>query len=436
MKKSVLVGLCLVVFCVISGGYIQGCGNVQQDPNAITVWHWMTDRHDAFVELASRYQEKTGITVNFQLIVPSDVYSKKIIAAAQAKILPDVFGILDKKSILGEFIKSGFVANLTQDFEENNSEWKRRFFIKALEVNVFEEGNSYDVDPGIYGVPLDVTTIQMLYNKKILKDAGFSNPPRTFDDFISYAQKLRDFGVTPFVSGWSELWLMDCFASNYAFNIMGEEKIMATYRGEIPYTDPDWIKVFEIFQTLMQENVVDQGIVTKSNKFAEQDFALERAAFAFNGSWSVNVYYGMNPDLEYGVMMPPPAAKEHQLLIWGGAGSSLMVNEASPNKDKAVGFLKWFTQKEQQRYLSEMTKNLPSNRYAFADLPEALADFGKAMDYSTNQMIWASEEDSLVKERFTKGLQSIIIGESTPEEVAQQVQEIKERQIARKKRRQ
>lgn len=428
--KKLVVGM-----MICASIFLTGCGGTQQDLNTITIWHWMTDRHDAFVELASEYQEQTGITVNFQLFAPSDVYSQKIIAAAQARILPDVFGILDKKSILGEFIKSGFVVNLKKDFEAGNNEWKRWFFEKALAVNVFEDGNPHGVEAGIYGVPLDVTTIQMVYNKKLLKKAGFTKPPATFDDFISYAQKLRTIGVTPLVSGWSELWMIDCFSSNYAFNIMGEEKVMATYRGDVPYTDPDWIKVFEIFQTLVQKNMVDQGIVTKSNKFAEQDFALERAAFAFNGSWCVNVYHGMNPDLEYGVMMPPPVSGKKHLMIWGGAGSSFMVNERSKNKDKAVVFLKWFTQKEQQQFLSEVTKNLPSNRRALASLPEELSDFGKAMDYSTHPTIWPAEEDALVKERFAKGLQSIIIGESTPEEVAQRVQKVKDRQLKRAKRR-
>ena len=87
---------------------------------------------------------------------------------------------------------------------------------------------------------------------------------------------------------------------------MGEEKIFATYRGQVKYTDPDWIKVFNVFAELRDKGVLIDGIVTKGNKYAEQDFALERAAFAFNGSWCVNVYHDMNPNLDYGVIPPPP----------------------------------------------------------------------------------------------------------------------------------
>jgi ABC-type glycerol-3-phosphate transport system substrate-binding protein len=391
----------------------------------------MTDRHDVLVQLAEQYKAQTGITVDFQLFAPSDIYSQKVIAAAQAHILPDIFGILDKKSVFADFIKGGFVANLKPYFEENGREWENSFFEKALEGNRFSANNAYGVAEGIYAAPLDVMNIQMVYNKKLLEKAGVVSPPKTFDEFLRAAEALNKIGITPFVSGWAELWLLDCFASNYAFNIMGIDKIMATYRGEVLYTDPDWVKVFEIFSVMAQKNILASGIVTKSNKFAEQDFALERAAFAFNGSWCVNVYHGMNPDLDYGVMLPPKISDGHPLMIWGGAGGSLVVNETSPRKEKAVAFLKWLTSQDQQAVLSEATRNLPSNRNALADLPKELADFGQAMDVVTHQTVWPIEEDAVVKEKFTKGLQSIIIGERTPQEVAREVQEIKKRQMER-----
>jgi ABC-type glycerol-3-phosphate transport system substrate-binding protein len=430
MKKGYITAILLffVILC--------GCAKPAQDSNTLYVWHWMVDRHDAFEVLAQKYKEQTGITVQFQLFAPSDIYSQKIVAAAQARILPDIFGVLDTKSVFADFIKSGFVEDLTEEFAKDNGAWEKSLFARAVAANLFEEGNSYGVKPGIYGVPLDVMNIQILYNKKLLKKAGINSPPKTFDEFIEATQALKRVGISGLVSGWGEHWLIDCFASNYAFNIMGEDKIMATYRGEVPYTDPDWIKVFGIFQTLVESESFVVGIVTKTNKFAEQDFALERAAFAFNGSWCANVYNDMNPDLDYGVMMPPSVDSKYPLKIWGGAGSSFMVNEAAFNKEKAVQFLKWLSAKEQQAYLSEETKNLPANRYAASKISRVLSDFASAMDNTTHPTIWPLDEDASVKEKFDKGLQSIIIGEKTPQEVAAEVQKAKERQMEKKRRRQ
>lgn len=327
------------------------------------------------------------------------------------------------------------MADLTAEFEKDNARWKKSLFEKALSSNMFEEGNTYGIKPGIYGVPLDVTTIQMLYNKKLLKTAGHLSPPKTFQEFIEVSQALKRVGISGMVSGWGEIWMVDCFASNYAFNIMGEEKIMATYRGEVPYTDADWIKVFSIFKQLVDNNMLIEGIIAKPNKEAEMDFALGRAAFAFNGSWSVNVYNDMNPDLDYGVMLPPAINLEPPLKIWGGAGSSFVVNNSSPRKDKAIAFLKWLTEKEQQEFLAKETRNLPSNRKALSAIPKVLEDFARGMDHATHPTAWKLIEQPVVTERFGKGLQSILLGKKTPEQVAQEVQEVKVREMAKAARR-
>ncbi len=409
---------------------LAGCGKSSQPSNKIVLWHWMTDRNDTLQKLAQQYKQETGIEVNIQLFAPSESYSQKVIAAAQANVLPDIYGVLDKKSIVADFIKAGLVLDLADDMQADGGKWKESLFEKAIADKSFSPNNIYDVKPGIYGVPIDVTNQQMLYNKKLLAKAGISAPPSSYEDLIKAALALKRVGITPFVSGWGELWLLDCFASNYAFNIMGEEKVFATFRGQVKYTDSDWIKVFNMFAELRDKGFFMDGIVTKGNKFAEQDFALERAAFSFNGSWCVNVYQVMNPNLDYGVMPPPPISNKNQLKIWGSAGSSFVVNGGSPNKDKAVAFLKWLTAKEQQVVLAKETNNLPSNKEALKVISPILGEFAKGMDQSTHPNIWPLNEHPLVSEAFDRGLQSIIIGEKTPTQVANEVQKVKDRQMA------
>ncbi|VAX35306.1 hypothetical protein MNBD_UNCLBAC01-1767 [hydrothermal vent metagenome] len=427
MKKLLGFILCVLVFL--------GCAKKEQDANTITLWHWMTDRNVAFEELARRYEEQTGIKVKVDLYAPSNAFTQRITASAQANVLPDIYGILDKKEKFAAYIESNFVADLTAEFQKDDGAWEKSLFTRAVNVNRFEEGNIYNIKPGIYGVPLDVMNIQMLYNKKLLAKAGIKEVPKTFEEFIEAGKALKRVGIAGFVSGWGEMWMTDAFASNYAFNIMGEEKVMATYRGEVPYTDPDWVKVFGIFETLSKEGILAEGVVTKPNKYAEQDFALERAAFSFNGSWCVNVYNDMNKDLEYGAMLPPAINPKRPMLVWGGAGSSFVVNNNSARKDKAIAFLKWLTAKDQQAYLAKETKNLPANREALSSIPAILSDFASAMEQTTHPTIWSHNENALVAEKFGKGIQSIIIGEKTPKQVAREIQKVKEREMEKERKR-
>jgi raffinose/stachyose/melibiose transport system substrate-binding protein len=235
------------------------------------------------------------------------------------------------------------------------------------------------------------------------------------------------------VSGWGEVWMIDCFANNYAFNIMGKDKVIATIKGEVAYTDPDWIRVLGLIKELQDSGVFSSGLVTMVNKTAEQLFANDRAVFAFNGSWCVNVYKGMNPKLSYGAILPPKASNKYPMAIWGGAGSSFMVNARSKNKEEVVKFLQWLTDAPQQAFLAQATNNLPSNKECLSNIPGILADFAKAMDYATHPNVWGVTEYPAVIEALDKGMQSIIIGERTPEQVATDVQRIKERELAKYK---
>ncbi|MDD5617919.1 MAG: extracellular solute-binding protein [Candidatus Omnitrophica bacterium] len=430
----------IFILFVFAFGFL-GCGKVADMNNAassssakkVVIWHWMTDREDVFQELARRYEKLTGVKIVFELYAPSDAYSQKVRASAQAQSLPDIYGILADKRDYASFIKAGHVANLSQEMTKDNGAWSGVFFSKALSVNEFLPNNKFNVEPGIYGVPIDVMNIQMLYNKKLFKKAGLdpNNPPQTWDDFIAAGKKLKDAGIQGLVSGWGETWLIDCFASNYAFNIMGEEKVFDTIRGKVPYTDLDWVKVFGLFKQLADEGILASGIVTMINKTAEQNFSNERAAFSFNGSWCVNVYAGMNPNLEYGAMFPPSVSKKYPMMVWGGAGSSFMVNGRSPNKEEAIKFLKWLTEQDQQIYLSRQTNNLPANKNCIADLPGILSDFAKRMNQTTHPNVWPVQEFPAVIERIDKGIQSIIIGEKSPEQLSREVQAIKERELAK-----
>ncbi len=436
MKKFSFVAVVLVLIC--SGVIVActGCGGSKEDPNQVTMWHWMTDRDAVLQQLAQQYEQETGVKIKIELFAPSDSYSQRITASSQANTLPDIFGILDKKEIFADFIRYGFVANLTEEFAKDGGAWEKSMFPKALDVNRFKPDNIYGIEPGIYGVPIDVTNIQMLYNKKLLAKAGIKKAPTNFSEFLASIKALKRVGVSGLVSGWGEIWMADAFASNYAFNIMGEEKVMATYKGDVKYTDPDWIKVLNVFKTLSEAGAFMEGIVTKPNKEAEQDFALERAAFAYNGSWCVNVYHDMNPSLEYSAMLPPTINPKRPMKIWGGAGSSFVVKETSTRKDKAIAFLKWLSAEKQQALLAKETRNLPANRKALESIPEVLADFASVMDNTTHPTIWKYNELPAVTEAFDKGIQSIIIGEKTPKQVASEVQAVKERETEKAKRRQ
>lgn len=423
-SKAILLSVLFSFICLFN----ISCSKQEatKDEDVVKIWHWMTDRQAAFEQLSKTYFEQTGVKVVFETYAPTDVYKNKITAAASGKLLPDIFNPISDKRELASYINAGYIADLT---DAMNDGWKDVFFEKSLVQNSFPEGNEWNVKPGIYGVPLDVSTLMIYYNKDLFKQAGLDpeNPPATWAEFIEAGKKLRAAGIQPFVSGFGESWLIGSFASSYQWSLFGKQGIIDTIEGKIPYTDNRWLKIFKLFEEMKDNKMFASGIVTMVNKDAERTFAIGKAAMALNGSWGVNVYKSMNPNLNYDIMYPPslPDAK-YPLLVFGGDGSSLFVNAMSPRKDKAIAFLKWFTQKDQQIFLAKETLNIPSNKDAAQDLPDILKKFSESVNRTFDAL--PVLEAWQVTNYININLQSVIIGEKTPEIAIKEVQAEKVRQ--------
>ncbi len=398
----------------------------------LIIWHWLSDRTDAFDYLAKEYKSQTGspVDIRIELYAPTSAYDSKIRAAAQASKLPDIYGVLMEMRDFASLIKAGHVLDLTPYMDADNGAWKSTFYKAGLIMNTFPEGNQYGVKPGIYGVPLDINNIQLIYNTTLLEKAGWDPDkiPATWEEFIALGDALKKAGIPGMVSGWGEPWMIHCFADNYAWNIMGQEKVLATIKGEVPYTDPDWIKVFDVFKQMKEHGLLSDGIVTMVNKEAEQTFANDRAAIAFNGSWCINIYESMNPAIKFKVALPPRVNLSRPMYIWGGT-TSFVVNARSSFKDEAVKLLKWLSEEKQQRYFSQQTLNIPANKNCADLLTGSMKGFAAGMENVVHPRLLPFEEFPLVTEAFDKGIQSILIGEATPEQVAKTVQEAKEREL-------
>ncbi|MFA6281116.1 MAG: extracellular solute-binding protein [Candidatus Omnitrophota bacterium] len=409
------------------------CSPQKPKENKIVAWHWMNDRKDALNELAKRYKEKTGVEVEFKLFSPPDIYSQKVIAAARAGNLPEIFGILGEKRTLASFIKAGHILDLSSYMQNENSAWEQRFYPETLAIVRFPSNNIFKTPEGIYGVPIDTTVIQFVYNKTLLKQSGINpdNPPKTLDEFIAQAKKVKEkSGVNGFVCGWGEGWLLDCLATEWAMNLMGEEKVFQTIKGDVHYTDKDWVEVFSLFAKLRDAGILAPNITTMINKESEDAFSKNQAAFSFNGTWAVNVYKQLGLDMDYGFFPLPKISEKYPVKVWGGAGSSFMVNAHSPIKQDAVKFLEWLTQKEQQEFLVKETNNLPSIKDCESAFSPILKTLTGSFKMLTHPNTWQYNEDSRVIEVMDKGLQQIVMGIKTPEEIAKEIDEVKQRVLS------
>jgi len=123
----------------------------------------------------------------------------------------------------------------------------------------------------------------------------------------------------------------------------------------------------------------------------------------------------------------PKVSSEYPTKVWGGAGSSLLIDANSSKKDQAVEFLKWLSAKDQQEFLAKETNNLPAIKNVDENLPLILKGLLGSFTNLTHPDIWPKDEDPRVIETMNRGLQQIVMGLKTPKQVAEEIQKKRKR---------
>lgn len=410
VAASIAVGLAMTGCAAESG---------EQPESSITFWHYWTDRADLLQELATQYEDETGVVVNLEL-VPGDALGQKFQAAAQADTLPDISaGWVGASEELAAYALEGQVLNLSE--LDDADSWFERFDASTMQGVTYLEGNQWGVDPGAYLVPFDTTNMQILYNKDLFDEAGIDSPPTNLDEFVAASDKLRDAGVQPFVSGFSS-WPLQTMAMMYIDNIVPLDVRDAAYSGEGRYDTPEWVEFLETFETLTEAGVFADGILGYDMPAAETLFTSGQAGMIFDGSWALGVFNQINPDFKnYGVFLPPSLGDE-PLYLSGGVGSMAFVVGTSPQAKEATAFLEWMTDSPQQKKYAEGSFNIPANKEVAdqVELDENIAAFAAGSDQILPPSTVAMQAPVITT--MVAGIQLIIAGTDTPESVAAKMQ--------------
>ncbi len=64
----------------------------------------------------------------------------------------------------------------------------------------------YQVDDEQYGIPFDLGMVGFWYNKDLFEQAGITEPPATWDEFLEDVGMLKDAGITPLALGEGDKW--------------------------------------------------------------------------------------------------------------------------------------------------------------------------------------------------------------------------------------
>lgn len=320
-----------------------GCGSSNgtdskdssKDDGVLTFWAYepqsIADK-EAYQALLEEFATETGNTVKATFI-PKDNFNTKLSSALANGKGPDI-SYLDQPLLAG-YAKDGTLFNITDKINSSSLD-TTSFFESALETNEFE--GAY------YGLPLNITTSVILYNKDLVSD---SELPTNWTDWVTLAQKVAE---NPEKAAFEEIgtggylsWYYQAFLCNAGGSLTNEAE------DEITFQQEPGVKAAQLLKDLYDAS--PEEIRASNSAFGNGNVAFTLGSGAEIDSLEQNF-----PNLNFGAMLIPPAETGGTSYSNIG-GENLVIYADSANQDAAFELLTFLSEKENAQKISEYTGN-------------------------------------------------------------------------------
>ena len=373
-----------------------------------------------FVDVAKKY-EALHPGVKVELIQESDDSVKgKTKALVASNSLPDVY--FTWTGSWGEnFVRGKRAVDLTPVIGPD-TEWGKTLATAAV--------SAFQYNGKLYGIPLYLDAKFMGYNKSLFEKAGITEP-KTFDDLLSACASLKKTGVTPISFGNKEGWP----GVHYAGQLLAYNVPQATLEKDfVPetakYTDPGYVESLKQYKQIIDECSDGSGTNGSSYASALQQFSNGKSAMYYQEiiEFDQSTADGALKRENFGFFkLPVPKDAKGDVKAIEGAPEGYMINAASKNVPLAIDFMRFVTSVENGKILSAPPYGQPSatvGGYSAESMNPTVVDGLKVIADSSYLMPWLDTANPpRVAAAWLSGLQALIGGSMTPEQVMERVKE-------------
>jgi raffinose/stachyose/melibiose transport system substrate-binding protein len=407
-KVMMAVTACLAV-TACTGGSPQSSGE-GGDPQTL---RWLIEEPEdaealqALEDHVATFTEESGIQVKISTL-PFDNMRTVLQTQLRSGEGPDVFNWGSGPSFGGALAEAGLLHDLTEAYEEHD--WQVFDFAKERVTH----------DGKIFGVPGEMETIGVFYNKDIFNELGLDEP-QSLDDLRAAAEQIKESGTVPFAVGDKEGWEGGHLLSMALASDIGSEAMEAVINGEESWSSPTVVDAFALWQDFDKQGYLPRSPTSVDYDTSISLFFSEDAAMIPTGSWLVGEIDD-NVDFEVGYI--PFPAPDGPGLFTGGLGSGPFVSAGTSKTDAAIEFVDFLASTEHAEWTVENLHTIPPVPIdtdgldvspLFAQVLEDTATLGRDGDFGHNIDVMVSDA---VNEAMYNGFQGILTGQATPEEAA------------------
>lgn len=291
---------------------------------------------EGFVAEFEKQNPNVHITVN----VPPDAEAV-LITRLTKNDMPDLFSI-GGNATYGELARAGAFKDLTNEKVVQNVQ---EAYIKMIGRLVGKDQTN------VYGVPY--ATNGILYNKDKFKELNLQ-VPKTWDELIETAEKIKAAGQIPFYLTLKDAWTIMVSWNALAANIPDDNFTDMRNEGKVKFKGSAYEEVADKILKLTEYGHGDNFGIGYSDGNAA--FAQGESVMYLQGNWAIPDITKANPNINLGMFAFPSTNDENRNRLVSGVDVLLAVFATTKHPEEAMKFIEFMTTKENaQKYIKEQS---------------------------------------------------------------------------------
>ncbi|XWN53402.1 extracellular solute-binding protein [Anoxybacillus flavithermus] len=340
-KKRLIVFGNLIVSMILL--FLVGCKAEEVDEKdsssgkvKIEFFHYKSEAKDTFDKLIAKF-EKENPNIDVVNVNPPDAETVLKTRVAKRDI-PDIVAI-GANSTFAELSKAGVFVDVTNAPELDS--------IQPAYIDMLRDVTGLEK---VYAIPYAANAVGIIYNKTIFNELGLT-VPKTWDELIDVAEKVKAAGKTPFYFTFKDAWTTLPAYNALAANTQGENFFDQLNDGKTTF-QKGYKEATEKFVQLLEYGHKDN--FGKGYADGNVAFAKGESAMYLQGIWAIPEIRKANPDIELGVFPYPATNDPENTKLVSGVDLLLAISKTSKHPEEARKFVNFLLDPENAKfYLSE-----------------------------------------------------------------------------------
>ncbi len=265
-----------------------------------------------------------NVDIEWRTFSDSEAYKQMVSTAAETHVMPDIF-ITWSCTHMNDFVNDNVLYCLDETYKAYADVLPETMCRNAM------------FDGKLYAVPLAMTIAPMFVNMDLLNMVGYTEVPKTYEEFMQCCEALKARGIIPIGCSDSELRCISEFVESMLVKSCGAETVDKIFQGYDTWKNEDVTTAINLFQQMIvTHDYFERNPLALYNDEVQDNFLFGKYAFYIGGSWLCSKYKeGMHANIKIAEFPVINEEKSQLGEIIGGPYEMLATSTSSEKPELA-----------------------------------------------------------------------------------------------------